>query len=161
MMQVTKTQEHAWLQKMIGEWAGEGEAVMGPGQPPMKWSVEETVRGIGDIWVQGESIGTMPDGSPSVMVVTLGFDPGRKRFMGTFIGSMMTHLWIYDGELDAGGSVLTLNAEGPSMAGDGKMAVYQDIVEVISEDHRTLTSQMQMPDGSWNRFMTSNYRRKK
>lgn len=161
MMAVTKTQEHAWLQNMIGEWRGEGEASMGPGQPPMKWSVGETVRGIGEVWVQGESTGIMPDGSSSVMVITLGFDPEKKRFMGTFIGSMMTHLWIYDGELDASGRVLTLNAEGPSMAGDGKIVKYQDIVEVVSDDHRTLSSQMQMPDGSWNRFMTAHYRRTK
>jgi len=161
MMEVTKTQEHAWLQKMIGEWKGEGEASMGPGQPPMKWTVDETVRGIGDVWVQGESTGTMPDGSPSVMIITLGYNPDTRRFTGTFIGSMMTHLWIYDGELDASGKVLTLSAEGPSMAGDGKMIQYQDIVEVIDDDHRTLSSQMQMPDGSWYKFMTSNYRRKK
>lgn len=63
MMEVTRTREHAWLQKMIGEWKGKGEASMGPGQLPMKWSVDETVRGIGDVWVQGESLGTMPDGS--------------------------------------------------------------------------------------------------
>ena len=158
-MEVTKTREHAWLLKMIGEWKGEGEAIMGPGQPPMKWTVDETVRGIGDVWVQGESRGTMPDGKPSAMIVTLGFDPEKKRFTGTFIGSMMTHLWIYDGELDAAGKVLTLNAEGPSMMGTG-LVKYQDIVEIVSDDHRTLSSQMQMPDGSWNKFMTSDYRRK-
>ena len=64
----------------------------------------------------------MPDGKPSTMIVTLGFDPEKKRFMGTFIGSMMTHLWIYDGELDTAGKVLTLNAEGPSMLGGGSIA---------------------------------------
>ena len=160
-MEVNKTREHAWLQKMVGEWKGEGEANMGPDQPAMKWSVEESVRGIGDVWVLGESRGTMPDGSPSTMIITLGFDPERKRFTGTFIGSMMTHLWIYDGELDAAGKVLTLNAEGPSMTGDGSLARYQDIVEIISDDQRKLSSQMQMPDGSWNKFMTSTYLRKR
>ena len=62
-------------------------------------------------------------------------------------------------ELDAAGKVLTLNVDGPSMAGDGKIVKYQDIVEVMSDDHRTLTSQMQMPDGTWSRFMTAHYRR--
>ena len=161
MQEVQKTKEHAWLQKFVGEWTGEGEASMGPGQPPQKWTVDESVRAIGDVWVQGESRGKMPDGSPSVMLITLGFDPDKKRFTGTFIGSMMTYLWIYDGELDASGKILTLNAEGPSMADDGKMAKYQDIVEVISDDHRTLSSQVQMPDGTWNKIMSSHYRRKK
>jgi hypothetical protein len=160
MMEVTKTKEHAWLQKFVGEWKGEGEGFAGPDQPPMKWSVEETVRGIGDVWVQGESRGTMPDGKPSLMIITLGFDPEKKRFTGTFIGSMMTYLWIYDGELDAAGKVLTLNAEGPSMMGPG-LVKYQDIVEVIDDSTRTLSSQMQMPDDTWQKFMTSTYTRKK
>lgn len=74
---------------------------------------------------------------------------------------MMTYLWIYDGELDAAGRLLTLNAEGPSMAGDGKIVKYQDIVEVIDDDHRTLSSQFQLPDGTWQKFMTVHYSRKK
>jgi len=161
MHEVQKTKEHAWLQKLVGEWAGEGEASMGPDQPPMKWSVDESVRAIGDVWVLGESKGLMPDGGPTVMLITLGFDPAKKRFIGTFIGSSMTNLWVYDGELDVTGKILTLNAEGPSMAGDGKMANYQDIVEIVSDDHRILSSQMQMPDGTWSKFMSAHYRRKK
>jgi hypothetical protein len=65
------------------------------------------------------------------MVITLGFDPKRNRYVGTWIGSMMNHLWVYDGELDANKRVLTLNAEGPSFSGDGTMAKYQDIIEFV------------------------------
>ena len=61
----------------------------------------------------------MPGGGPATTLMTLGYDPEKKRFVGTWIGSMMTHLWIYDGALDAAGKVLTLDAEGPSFAGDG------------------------------------------
>jgi hypothetical protein len=32
--------------------------------------------------------------------------------------------------------VLTLNAEGPSMAGDGKMAKYKDVIELKSDYQR-------------------------
>ena len=46
------------------------------------------------------------------MMMSLGFDPQKGRFVGTFIGSMMTHLWIYDGALDASGQALILDAEG-------------------------------------------------
>jgi len=41
-------------------------------------------------------------------MMTLGYDPQKKRYLGTWIGSMMSHLWVYEVELDASGSVLTL-----------------------------------------------------
>jgi hypothetical protein len=56
----------------------------------------------------------MPGGAATTMM-TLGYDPHRKRYVGTWIGSMMTHLWVYGCELDASERVLTLNAEGPSV----------------------------------------------
>lgn len=155
------TKEHAWLRQFVGEWTGDGVCDMGPGQPQQTWTVDESVRAIGDVWVQAESHGQMPDGTPTTMVITLGYDPDKQRFTGTFVGSMMTYLWIYDGELDATGRVLTLNAEGPSMIGDGSIARYQDIVEAVNDNERLLRSQIRMPDGTWYEFMTTRYRRKK
>lgn len=160
MSEMKKTQEHAWLQKLVGEWRGEGEAAMGPGAPVEKFAMDETVRAIGDVWVQCESLTKPPAGGSATTIMTLGFDPDKQRFRGTFIGSMMTYLWIYDGALDASGKILVLDAEGPSMTGDGKMARYRDSIELISDDHRTLSSQMQLPDGTWSKFMTMHYRRK-
>jgi uncharacterized protein DUF1579 len=72
----------------------------------------------------------------------------------------MTTLWIYDGQLDAGEKVLTLNSEGPSMADDGTTAKYKDIIEFKSNDHRLLRAEVQNADGSWQQFMVVNYRRR-
>jgi hypothetical protein len=72
---------------------------------------------------------------------------------------MMTHLWLYDGALDAARRVLTLQAEGPHMAAEGKMARYKDVLEFTSDDHRVLTSHMLGEDGAWHGFMTAHYRR--
>jgi hypothetical protein len=105
----------------------------------------------------------MPGGGPATTVMTLGYDPQKKRYVGTWIGSMMTHLWVYDGELDAAGNALTLNSEGPSMApgSEGKMVKYRDVIEFKSDDHRVLTSHALGEDGEWSQFMTAHYRRKK
>jgi Protein of unknown function (DUF1579) len=81
--------------------------------------------------------------------------------VGTWIGSMMTHLWVYNGTLDTAGRVLTLNAEGPYMAAEGKIAQYKDVIEFKSDDHRVLTSHMLGEDGEWHVFMVANYRREK
>jgi hypothetical protein len=92
--------------------------------------------------------------------MTLGYDPQRKKFVGTFVASEMTHLWVYEGELDTTGRRLTLDTEGPGMAGDGAMSKYQDIIEFVSDDHRTLTSRVRGEDGTWKEFMSAQYRRK-
>lgn len=73
---------------------------------------------------------------------------------------MMTYSWLYDGELDANETVLTLNSNGPAMTGDEKMAKYRDVIELKSDDHRVMTSHVLGDDGQWQHFMTANYRRK-
>lgn len=153
--------EHQWLKKLLGEWTFEGEAMMGPDAPPEKFRGTERVRSIGDLWFLSEGEGEVPGGDSSATLATLGFDPQKKRFVGTFIGSMMTNLWVYDGSLDASGKVLTLDTEGPAMTGDGKIAKYQDVIEIKSDDQRTLTSRMQGQDGQWTQVMTMTYRRTK
>lgn len=160
-MKAEPQKEHQWLEKLLGEWTLESEASMGPDQPPGKFKGSETVRSLGGLWVICEGQGEMPGGGIGHMIMTLGYDPQQKRFVGTWIGSMMTNLWVYDGSLDAAGKVLTLNSEGPAMSGDGKIAKYQDIIEFKSDDYRTLTSRTLSDDGTWNHFMTANFRRKK
>lgn len=153
--------EHQWLQRLVGEWTFDSECSMGPDQPPMKSTGQEVVRSFGGLWTIGEGSGEMPGGGTCQSVMTLGYDPQAKRFVGTFIASVMTHLWTYNGTLDAAEKVLTLDTEGPSFAGDGTMAKYQDIIEFVSDDHRTLSSQVLGPDGNWTPFMKAHYRRKR
>jgi hypothetical protein len=152
--------EHEWLQRLVGEWTSEMTCSMGPDQPEMRSTGQETVRSLGGLWTVGEGQGEAPDGTPVTSLMTFGYDPQKQRFVGTFVASMMTHLWLYEGTLDASGTVLTLDTEGPSMTGEG-MAKYQDVVTMESDDHRVLTSRALGPDGKWTEFMTAHYRRVK
>jgi hypothetical protein len=134
-----------------------------PGQPgtaPTKITGTEHVRSLGDLWVVAEGHGQMPGAGPATTLMTLGYDPQMKRVVGTWVGSMMTHMWVYQAELDPAGAVLALNSEGPSMADDGTTSRYQDIIEFKSDDHRVFTARVQGADGQWNSFMTMDYRRK-
>ncbi|GAB4382238.1 MAG: DUF1579 domain-containing protein [Elainellaceae cyanobacterium] len=153
-------QEHQWLQKLVGEWTYEIEALMGPDQPPVKSTGTETVRSLGGLWILAEGQGEMGGCGPATTLMTLGYDPQKQRYVGTWIGSMMTYLWIYDGELDASETALTLNSDGPAMTGEEKLGKYKDVIEFKSDDHRVLTSHMLSDDGHWQRFMTAHYRRK-
>jgi hypothetical protein len=153
-------QEHRWLNRLVGEWTSESECITGPDQPPMKGRGVEVVRSLGGLWTIGEGEGEMPDGGSAQTVMTLGYDPKGGRFVGTFIASMMTHLWTYSsGSLDPSGKVLTLDAEGPSFTGDGT-AKYRDSIEFIDDNHRVMTSHLLGEDGQWLQFMTAHYRRK-
>lgn len=53
---------------------------------------------------------------------------------------MMTYLWQYDGELDAGETMLTLNSDGSAMTDDEKIVKYKDVIEFKSDDHCIMTS---------------------
>lgn len=153
--------EHRWLDRLVGEWTSEAEATMEPGQPPATFSGSESVRTLGGLWVVAEGCGEMPGGDVMTTMMTLGYDPPKGRYVGTFVGSMMTHLWLYEGSLDVAGQVLTLDTEGPDFATGGKtMAKFKDVIEFRSDDHRVLTSHMLGTDGQWHAFMTAHYRRK-
>lgn len=160
-MQAEPQIEHEWLQKLVGEWTYEGEATMDPEMPSMKFSGTESVRSLGGLWIVAESQGAMPDGDIATMIMTLGYDPTKKHYVGTWIGSMMTHLWIYEGTLNAAGKKLTLDSVGPNMAIPGAMAKFKDAIELKSADHRVLISSMLDENGQWREVMQSHYRRRK
>lgn len=152
--------EHHWLQRLVGEWTFECEFGMGPDEPRVNGAGSEIVRSLGGLWTIGEGTGgDIPDGPPQRSITTLGYDPRTKRFVGSFVSSCMTYLWIYDGTLDADRRVLTLRAEGPGFNPDGALSQFEDIHEIIDDDHRTLSSRIRGEDGSWFHFMTAHYRR--
>ena len=159
-MKIEPQKEHEWLQKLVGEWICESECSMEPGKPSEKFAGSESVRSLGGLWILCEGRGEMPGGGMATMLMTLGYDPQKKQYVGTWVGSMMTYLWVYNGSMDAEEKVLTLNAEGPNWSEEGKLAKYKDVIEVKGHDHRVLTSHMLGDDGEWRQFMTANYRRK-
>jgi hypothetical protein len=160
-MHAEPQKDHQWLQKLVGEWTSEAEAAMGPDKPPEKFTGTETVRSIGGLWVVCEGRGEMPGGGTATTIMTLGYDPAKTLYVGTFIGSMMTHLWVYEGRLDPTAKVLTLDTEGPNFGAEGKTTQYKDAIGFKSDDHRVLTSHMLGEDGKWHPFMTAHYRRRK
>lgn len=152
------TKEHQWLKQLVGSWTFRSECQTGPGEPPMTLSGTETTRAVGDLWVVGEMDGETPGGGMAKNFISLGFDPQKGKFVGTFITSMMPMLWLYEGELDAGGTILTLASEGPAFTGEGT-ALYHDIIEVTPDGGRIFSSQMKGPDGDWVTFMRMDYQR--
>jgi hypothetical protein len=157
-LKIEPTSEHAWLKRMLGDWTYEHVCPTEPGAEPMRLRGRETVRALGDLWIHGEARGEMPGGGEAHMVLTVGFDPGRGRFVGTWVGSMMTHLWIYEGWLE-GDNTLILEATGPRWDQSGKTARFRDITEFKGPNQRAFRAMMQQEDGSWHQIMSATYHR--
>ena len=160
-MEAERQQEHRWLERLVGEWTSEMESVMGPGDPPQTITGTESVRSLGGVWVLCEGSSEMPGGGTMTTIMTLGYDPAKQRVLGTFIGSMSTHMWVYEAELDPSGDVLTLNTEGPAYPDETRTAKYTDTIEFRGDDHRVLKSRVQDQEGAWQDVMEVHYRRAK
>lgn len=155
----TKPQaEHEWLKKLIGEWRVETEMTMPNGESSSAKG-SETVKSLGGLWAFGEGNGSMPDGSTMEYRTALGYDVSFKEYRGCWFASMSSHLWKYTGSLSADGRVMTLSCTGPHMEKDGETANYRDVIEIIDENHRTLTSYGQDENGDWQQFMKAQYTR--
>ncbi|MBW4484568.1 MAG: DUF1579 domain-containing protein [Tildeniella torsiva UHER 1998/13D] len=155
-MDIKPQTEHQWLDKLVGNWVSECECSAGPDQPPSKTRGKEVVRTLGGLWILAEGEGEMPDGDTGTTLMTLGYNPEAQRYTGTFVGSMMTHMWVYSGSLDEAKQTLTLETEGPDFS-QGLMAPYKDIIQFVSDDHRIMTSQILTGEGQWHQFMTAHY----
>jgi len=152
--------EHEWLKQFVGEWESEFEAIPQPGQAPVKGKSTDTVRGLGGFWVVSEGKGEMM-GMPFLNVLTLGYDPDKKKYVGTWVDNMSSYLWSYVGTVDPTGKILTLETEGPCPYRPGKNSKFREVTEFKSKDHRVFTSSIQQDDGTWHTAVTVHSRRKK
>jgi hypothetical protein len=150
--------EHEILQKLVGNWKVLGECSMPDGTTDKSES-GVTFKSINGMWVVGEGTMPGPEGDDFRTIMTLGFDPVQSRYVGTFVASCMTKLWVYNGAYDAAARKLVLDATGPRFDGKPGEAPYQDTIEFVSDDEFILASQMQGDDGKWFSFMKSVHNR--
>jgi len=143
--------EHHWLDQLIGERDFEHRCQMPDGNASTTPG-RMTCRSLGGLWLIGESSGESDEGDHWSSLMTLGFDPGQKQYVGTFIGSMMTQIWPYRGSLDASGKRLPLWSEGPKFDGSG-IGEYRDTIEIIDSDTWHFSSELLADDGQWVKFL--------
>jgi len=149
--------EHAFLKQFVGEWETASESSFGPGQPSLKCQGSMRARMLGEIWLLSESENSMM-GTTVNALQTIGYDPQKKKYVGTWVDSMFNYLWRYEGEVK--GQMLTLEAEGPNFMAAGKLTKFQDVYEFKSPDEIAITSKMLVDDGKWVTFMTGSAKRR-
>jgi Protein of unknown function (DUF1579) len=153
------TKEHLWLKQFEGEWVSVMKASMGPGVPEVECQGKMTSQSLGGFWVvnavENEMMGMTMHG-----LATIGYDTDKKKYVGTWVDSMMNYMWKYEGWVDESGKKLTLEAEGPNFMAEGKMTKFRDAYEFKSKDEIIATSSMLTEDGKWVTFMTGTITRK-
>ena len=157
-MRAAQEAAHRWLEQLLGDW--HVRTAGSDGKPDGSGPWTEHVRSLEGLWIVCEGQGTMPGGSFGQTLMTLGFNPQTKRYVGTWVGSMMSHMWIYDGELDADGTSLSLHCEGPDFENPGRTMRYRDVITLAGPSRRLLTAQAQTADGNWKDLMTAEYLRR-
>lgn len=159
------TKEHEWLRQLEGTWAGEVDMLLDPMNPakppekPIRSKVTESTTLLGGWWalavVKSEMMGQPFEGRGQY-----GYDVEKKKYVGTWIDSMMPHLWEYEGSLDASGKVLTLEAMGPDCVNPGAMAKFRDVHQIVDKDTRRMSSAVQR-EGKWMPIMRIELKRTK
>lgn len=151
------TPEHRWLQQLAGTWKFVGECKTPEGGTSTQEGTQ-TIRMLGDLWILAEAEEQM---APEAMksIITLGYDPAKGKFVGSFIATVTSSFWLYEGTLDADKKILPLDSEGPRMDGKPGYAKYQDEIEIVSKDEYVFRGRLLQDDGSWIEFMTSRYTR--
>ncbi|MCA9303939.1 MAG: DUF1579 domain-containing protein [Phycisphaerales bacterium] len=147
------TDQHRWLHKFLGDWQYEATCPGGPDGGEMSFKGTEHVRMIGDAWIHGVGK-TEVGGEEHEMLITVGYDTRKNKYVGSWTGSMMTHLFVYEGWVEEDGRTLVLESTGPSMMDPTKDCTYRDITEFKTDDHRAFRSEMLGDDGKWTQIMS-------
>lgn len=152
--------EHEWLKQFNGKWTSTSKTVATDDQPSMNYSGTMDSQMLGGFWTINKMTGDM-GGKKFQGLQTIGYDTKRKKYVGTWVDSMMNHLWRYEGNVDASGKKLVLVAEGPSYMAKDKLTKYRDSYEFKSPDKIIATSEIVGEDGKWVTFMTAEMKRVK
>lgn len=147
-------EHHKWLEQLVGEWTVQSE-MTNPGGDAIKGVGTDSVRSVGGRWVVNDLKMDIEGMGSMHAVSSIGYDSVKGNYQGTWVDSIQDHLWVYTGTLDPTGKTLTLEAEGPSMTGEGTTR-YRDAITIADKDHRTLNSSA-LVNGEWVHFGTTLY----
>lgn len=159
MEPVAPTPQHTWLKQLAGEWTITGTCTMPDGSTGES-DATESAHMVGDYFLHAVLKGHVPGADdPVECVLIIGFDPESNNFVGTWIGSPMPNLINYTGTLSEDQTTLTLTCDAPDLEDQAKTSAYRDVIVITSDNTREFHSEIQLEDGSWNRFMSSYYTR--
>jgi hypothetical protein len=146
--------EHEMLKKDVGVWDATVEMLV-PGAPPEVSKGTETVTMLGAFWQIAEFKSQM-FGQPFEGRGTTGYDPAKKKFVGTWVDTISTGISTVEAAYDPATKTMTGTMEGPGPTGE----VTKTKETTVWTDADTRVFTMYAPDGT-TPMMRISYKRRK
>lgn len=158
---MTPTKAHEEMSYEVGIWDAETTTWESPDAEPMTGKGVETNKLLGKMWLlsdfEGEFAGSKFQGH-----MQLGYDPLKKKYIGTWTDTISPFLSTLEGEYDEATNTLTMMTDGTSVM-TGKPEKAKNVTRYIDDD--TKVFEMYMPvegqDGKWWKMMEIKYKRRK
>ena len=146
--------EHAVLAADVGTWDAIVEVFPGPGAPAMKSSGVEVNTLVGGMWLVTEFKGEMM-GMPFEGRGLAGYDPNKKKYVGTWVDTMSTGFAAVESTYDASTKTISGVMEGPDMT--GKLMKMREIVQRTGANTRVFSMYAIGADGKETLSMRISY----
>ena len=148
---------HLWLAESVGSWKVACFYYTESGQPPMEVQGTDHVEMFGPFWRIGRFEADMPGGKV-IGTSAVGYDPNKKKFIGTWFDSSSPFLYSYQGEYDDSKAVLGMSGLNTDPT-TGRDTVYRSVEHLQLPDRRTLDLFVLLADGEEFKVLTYDYTR--
>jgi Protein of unknown function (DUF1579) len=155
----TPDEHHALLGAFVGEWTAHSVFQMSPDAPPMESTGSETNEMIfGGRYLathhQGDFMGAPFEGRGA-----MGYDKVQKKYVGVWIDSMSTMIYVESGQYDAASRSFTM--ESAFTDPTGKKVKGRHVYTVVSDTERKLDFyEAEAGSDEWHKSGTITYTRK-
>ena len=134
----TPTDEHAVLNQFVGEWKTTGKGTDPSGKQTEMSGYEFDRMVLGDFWLFFVYNSQMA-GKPFVGHGMIGYDPAKKKYVGSWVDSMSPFMTTLEGTADRKTKSITLDAIGTDPMTE-KACKGRLVFEFQDNDHRSVRS---------------------
>ena len=152
------TPEHKMLSREVGTWEGEMKMyAAGPDADPITMPVlEKNVMQDTGLWLISDF-----ESGPFKGHGVFGYDPAKKKFVGSWIDNHTTALSVMEGTHDEKTGEMTYTSQMLNPA-TGKVEPTKSVGKFIDNDTREFIMYMKSSTGDgWTKWMSISYKRKK
>jgi hypothetical protein len=125
--------EHKVLDPLVGTWAAKMKMWLEPGKEPTTSDGTMTTKWIMDGLFLEQSVDSKFMNMPFKGLGITGYDPNKKKYVGTWIDSMGPGIMIMEGTYDDKTKTFTTVAD--EVDPKGKKSKFRSSVKIMSADH--------------------------